>query len=220
MSAVDFTLESFLSGINGKIINVPYYLYVTEPENIQIATRRLTLRFLPDKPPLIAIHAHWEWLILNGFLFLMTGFTYALPFSTRIWILKALQCLLLSQRLVMWGGVVKWKEMWYWIRKWMRIYSGKSKSFETTISNRHRKYRGPLVTFRNFEPVRLIAAIIPRALLKLCADSSHSIADDAPQAYLTAIRGFLTCCFSWSPASHQINAYLFIVLFKPVIYKI
>ena len=69
MSAVIFTLESFFPGINGKIVNVPYYLYVTERENIQMARRRLTLRFLTDKPPLIAIYAHLESLILNGFFF-------------------------------------------------------------------------------------------------------------------------------------------------------
>ncbi|QDT92172.1 alpha/beta fold hydrolase [Gimesia algae] len=40
----------------------------------------------------------------------------------------------------------------------------------------------------------LIAEKIPRAHLKIFADSSHSIADDEPEAYLAAIRGFLTYC--------------------------
>ena len=39
---------------------------------------------------------------------------------------------------------------------------------------------------------RLIAERIPRAHLKIFANSSHSIASDEPDAYLAAVRGFLT----------------------------
>ncbi len=39
---------------------------------------------------------------------------------------------------------------------------------------------------------RTIAERIPRAHLKVFADSSHSVATDEPEAYLAAIRGFLT----------------------------
>jgi proline iminopeptidase len=39
---------------------------------------------------------------------------------------------------------------------------------------------------------RLIAERIPRAHLKVFANSSHSIAADEPEAYLAAVRGFLT----------------------------
>jgi len=42
----------------------------------------------------------------------------------------------------------------------------------------------------------LIAEKIPRSHLKIFANSSHSIADDEPEAYLTAVRGFLTYCYS------------------------
>lgn len=42
----------------------------------------------------------------------------------------------------------------------------------------------------------LIAEKIPRAHLKIFANSSHSIADDEPEAYQTAVRGFLTYCNS------------------------
>ena len=41
---------------------------------------------------------------------------------------------------------------------------------------------------------KLIAENIPRAHLKIFANSSHSIADDEPEAYLAAVRGFLTYC--------------------------
>lgn len=40
----------------------------------------------------------------------------------------------------------------------------------------------------------LIAEKIPRAHLKIFANSSHSIADDEPEAYLAAVRGFMTYC--------------------------
>ena len=40
----------------------------------------------------------------------------------------------------------------------------------------------------------IMAEKIPRAHLKIFANSSHSIADDEPEAYLAAIRGFLTYC--------------------------
>ncbi|QDV19125.1 Proline iminopeptidase [Gimesia panareensis] len=40
----------------------------------------------------------------------------------------------------------------------------------------------------------LIAEKIPRAHLKIFAHSSHSIADDEPEAYLAAVRGFMTYC--------------------------
>lgn len=40
----------------------------------------------------------------------------------------------------------------------------------------------------------LIAERIPRAQLKIFANSSHAIADDEPEAYLAAVRGFLTYC--------------------------
>ncbi|QDV51746.1 alpha/beta fold hydrolase [Gimesia fumaroli] len=43
---------------------------------------------------------------------------------------------------------------------------------------------------------KLIAEKIPRAHLKIFANSSLSIADDEPEAYLTAVRGFLTYCNS------------------------
>jgi proline iminopeptidase len=39
---------------------------------------------------------------------------------------------------------------------------------------------------------RVIADRIPRAHLKVFANSSHSVAADEPEAYLTALRGFLT----------------------------
>jgi proline iminopeptidase len=42
------------------------------------------------------------------------------------------------------------------------------------------------------EHSRLIAERIPRAQLKIFAHSAHQIAADEPEAYLTAIRGFLT----------------------------
>lgn len=40
----------------------------------------------------------------------------------------------------------------------------------------------------------LIAERIPRAHLKIFANSSHAIADDEPEAYLATVRGFLTYC--------------------------
>ena len=39
---------------------------------------------------------------------------------------------------------------------------------------------------------RLIAEKIPRAHLKVFAESSHSIPVDEPEAFLAAVRGFLT----------------------------
>jgi proline iminopeptidase len=39
---------------------------------------------------------------------------------------------------------------------------------------------------------RLIAELVPRAHLKIFAHSSHLIAQDEPEAYLAAVRGFLT----------------------------
>ena len=39
---------------------------------------------------------------------------------------------------------------------------------------------------------RLIAERIPRAQLKIFADSAHMVASDEPDAYLAAVRGFLT----------------------------
>src|SRR5262249_32892642 len=39
---------------------------------------------------------------------------------------------------------------------------------------------------------RLIAERIPRAHLKIFADSAHMVAVDEPDAYLAAVRGFLT----------------------------
>ena len=39
---------------------------------------------------------------------------------------------------------------------------------------------------------RLIAERIPRAQLKIFADSAHAVASDEPDAYLAAVRGFLT----------------------------
>ncbi|MBW3539245.1 MAG: alpha/beta fold hydrolase [Planctomycetes bacterium] len=41
---------------------------------------------------------------------------------------------------------------------------------------------------------RLIAERIPRAHLKIFAESSHQIAQDEPEAFLAAVRGFLTYC--------------------------
>ena len=41
---------------------------------------------------------------------------------------------------------------------------------------------------------QVIAEKIPRAHLKIFATSAHSIAEDEPEAYLTAVRGFLTYC--------------------------
>jgi proline iminopeptidase len=38
----------------------------------------------------------------------------------------------------------------------------------------------------------ILAERIPRAHLKVFAKSAHSIAADEPEAYLTAVRGFLT----------------------------
>ena len=43
------------------------------------------------------------------------------------------------------------------------------------------------------EHSRLIAERIPRAHLKIFADSSHSIPQDQPEEFLAAVRGFLTC---------------------------
>lgn len=43
---------------------------------------------------------------------------------------------------------------------------------------------------------RIIAEQIPRAHLKIFANSAHSIADDEPEAFLQAVRGFLTYCDS------------------------
>jgi proline iminopeptidase len=39
---------------------------------------------------------------------------------------------------------------------------------------------------------RILAERIPRAHLKVFAKSAHGIADDEPEAYLAAVRGFLT----------------------------
>jgi len=39
---------------------------------------------------------------------------------------------------------------------------------------------------------RILAEKIPRAHLKVFANSSHAIASDEPDAYLAATRGFLT----------------------------
>jgi len=41
---------------------------------------------------------------------------------------------------------------------------------------------------------QLIVEKIPRAHLKIFAESAHAIAEDEPEAFLTAVRGFLTYC--------------------------